>query len=259
MGALRPGQYYGASRTQFRFPSTIVTELVHRDPKQLPVHTHAQAYFCFLIAGSYREQTATTRFEYRPLTLTYHAPGFEHRDEIGIDGGRFLLMEVNPESLGVPVRSGFDVDAGPGVWRALDVYRDVRLGDVTELSAQAAAIEILTPHDSPERHRPQWLARVIERLREVELTPPPLTELALDAKVHPVHVSRTFRRFVGVSLAEYVRRHRVRRAAAAMTAGQTMLSSIAADAGFADQAHMTRVFRSVVGMTPGEFRRLLTA
>ena len=30
---------------------------------------------------------------------------------------------------------------------------------------------------------------------------------------------------------------------------------IAHDAGFADQSHMTRVFKAVTGMTPGEYRR----
>jgi AraC-like DNA-binding protein len=36
------------------------------------------------------------------------------------------------------------------------------------------------------------------------------------------------------------------------------LAQAAADAGFADQSHLTRVFRAMVGVTPGEFRAGVT-
>ncbi len=34
------------------------------------------------------------------------------------------------------------------------------------------------------------------------------------------------------------------------------LAEVACDAGFSDQAHFTRVFKSAVGLTPGRYRAL---
>ena len=41
--------------------------------------------------------------------------------------------------------------------------------------------------------------------------------------------------------------------------GQDTLAGVAAEAGFADQAHFTRMFKSAVGLTPARYRRLLAA
>jgi AraC family transcriptional regulator len=47
---------------------------------------------------------------------------------------------------------------------------------------------------------------------------------------------------------------RVEWAAAEILSGHRSLAEIAAEAGFADQSHFTRVFRRQVGVTPGEYR-----
>ena len=59
-------------------------------------------------------------------------------------------------------------------------------------------------------------------------------------------------RATGMSPHAYQRQARVRRACALIRLGQP-LADVAAAAGFADQAHLTRVFRRVVGVTPGVY------
>ncbi|SEK45460.1 helix-turn-helix domain-containing protein [Streptacidiphilus jiangxiensis] len=55
-------------------------------------------------------------------------------------------------------------------------------------------------------------------------------------------------------------RHRVRigRALDRLEAGEPSLSAVAADLGYADQAHLTRTMRQHLGHTPTVLRRLLT-
>ena len=53
---------------------------------------------------------------------------------------------------------------------------------------------------------------------------------------------------------EYGRRARIEWAAAQIAAGDRPLAEIAAEAGFADQSHFTRLFRRYLGTTPGRFR-----
>jgi AraC family transcriptional regulator len=73
--------------------------------------------------------------------------------------------------------------------------------------------------------------------------------------VHPAHLARVFRQQYGCTLGDYVRRLRVEFACRRMTTGDTPLVEIALAAGFADQSHFTKTFKSLVGITPAEFQR----
>ncbi len=58
-------------------------------------------------------------------------------------------------------------------------------------------------------------------------------------------------------MGEYVNRLRVQYACAEMSRGWPALNELAFAAGFADQSHMGRVFRAIVGETPSRFREFL--
>jgi transcriptional regulator GlxA family with amidase domain len=55
----------------------------------------------------------------------------------------------------------------------------------------------------------------------------------------------------------YRRRVLLGRAACALARSQLPLAQVAAETGFYDQAHLTRVMRSETGLTPAEARALL--
>jgi AraC family transcriptional regulator len=69
------------------------------------------------------------------------------------------------------------------------------------------------------------------------------------------HFSHAFRRSFGETPHAYVTRQRMRRAQVIMRSSQIPLSQIALECGMSDQAHFTRVFRKVVGINPGVWRR----
>ncbi len=69
-----------------------------------------------------------------------------------------------------------------------------------------------------------------------------------------MHFARTFRAAHGVSVGAYVHRLRAEYAARELARTSTPIAAIASAAGFADQAHLTRVFRRLTGATPARFR-----
>lgn len=69
------------------------------------------------------------------------------------------------------------------------------------------------------------------------------------------HFSRAFKRTFSVPPMAYLTQRRVERAKSLMTGTGEKLPAIAAACGFADQSHLNRVFRRLVGMTPGLWRR----
>ena len=88
-------------------------------------------------------------------------------------------------------------------------------------------------------------------------SPLALDALTAIAGVHPTRLLRTFRRYHGATISNYVRQRRVEHARTEIGKGNRPLSAIALEAGFADQSHFTRVFRQSFGETPGQHARSL--
>ncbi|WP_116200255.1 helix-turn-helix domain-containing protein [Amycolatopsis circi] len=84
-----------------------------------------------------------------------------------------------------------------------------------------------------------------------------LIPLAALLGVSPYRLSRAFTRELGVSLTRYRNRVRVARALDRLEAGEPSSAALAADLGFADQAHLCRTVRAHLGHTPTALRRLL--
>jgi AraC family transcriptional regulator len=70
------------------------------------------------------------------------------------------------------------------------------------------------------------------------------------------HFSRAFKRSLGSSPMAYVTVRRVERAKRLMISTGDRLIDVALACGFADQSHLTRYFRRVVGISPGRWRRM---
>jgi AraC family transcriptional regulator len=103
-------------------------------------------------------------------------------------------------------------------------------------------------------HMPQWLRDAYQALartaRDAELP-----TLARAVGVHPVHLSRTFRRFAGSTMTQLRKTLRLERATEAIVRSNRPIAQIASEHGFADQSHLTRALRNATGLTPASLRR----
>jgi transcriptional regulator GlxA family with amidase domain len=79
--------------------------------------------------------------------------------------------------------------------------------------------------------------------------------LASHAGLSTCHFSRAFKTSVGIPPHRYLLEQRVRKAAELIERSEQLLVNIALAVGFADQAHFSRTFHALVGLTPCQFRR----
>ena len=105
---------------------------------------------------------------------------------------------------------------------------------------------------SPERL--QRVRNYIEAHLDEDLS---LTVLADIACLSPYHFSRSFKESIGAGPQRYVIQRRLERAKALMRRTDQPLALIAQEAGFADQSHLTSIFRREMGVTPGRYRAAL--
>ncbi|MER6945054.1 AraC family transcriptional regulator [Nonomuraea sp. NPDC000554] len=119
------------------------------------------------------------------------------------------------------------------------------------------------PAPTRPRHRSRTSAphAIVDAAREAIAADHPaadgLLSLAELLGVSPYQLSRAFTRELGVSLTHFRNRVRVGRALDRLESGEPSLATLAADLGFADQAHLTRTVRHHLGHTPTALRRLL--
>ena len=81
-----------------------------------------------------------------------------------------------------------------------------------------------------------------------------LVELSAIAGLSMFHFARQFKHSVGMTPHYYLVSRRVERAKELLAGTNLSLSEIAFAVGFADQSHLTRHFRQIVHITPGQFR-----
>ncbi|WP_033281975.1 helix-turn-helix domain-containing protein [Streptomyces sp. NRRL F-525] len=99
-----------------------------------------------------------------------------------------------------------------------------------------------------------WVAHAVrDRLADELLTPPSLNALAADFGLSRYQLLRAFRTTMGIPPYAWLAQYRVTRARGLLEAGGRP-AEVAAQVGFADQAHLTRWFRRVLGVTPAAYR-----
>jgi AraC family transcriptional regulator len=69
------------------------------------------------------------------------------------------------------------------------------------------------------------------------------------------HFFRAFKLTVGMSPCQFITRRRIDFAREMMRTTRESLAQIAVGCGWSDQSHLCRVFRRVLGQSPGEWRR----
>jgi pimeloyl-ACP methyl ester carboxylesterase/AraC-like DNA-binding protein len=119
---------------------------------------------------------------------------------------------------------------------------------VLELGARAARPE--RPAGGARKRPPPWLRRALDFAHDNFRGPICIGDMARAAGVRPAHLAAVFRKVHRIPLGTYVRRLRVDWVAEQLIRTDAPITLIAAEAGFADQAHLTRVFRRALGSTP---------
>jgi AraC family transcriptional regulator len=233
----------------------------------VPLHEHDLAHFCVLLEGASESGFRGRAIPYHRLLTVFNPVGIVHTVTVGCQGARVLTLEMTPawsqrlEGLAALPDAPTAVPSDDGGCMARRLLRELRQPQpCSPLVLEGLTLELLVAASRAtvaERPPPPWLARVLDRLHDELARPLTLGQLAGELGIDPTRLSASFRRHLGRSVGEYRRalqvqfvqdRLRDRRRA------DEPLVEIALAAGFADQAHCTRVFKAATGLTPGRYR-----
>lgn len=255
-------RFYGTPHADHRLPGLSVAHLAGTTPEhEVAEHSHDDAHFVLATRGRYLT-TARGEAAEGPV-LVYNPPGVVHRDRFAGEGGWFLAVsfgagawrDLAPRAADNALRL-----TRPGSLRkALALTRAATAEDPDALHLEALALELAGDVDRAtpaSGHPPPWLATAEAFIADQLAAGITVGDIARAAGVHPVHLARTFRRWLGCSPGDRLRQRRLERAADLLGRRRADLGETALQAGFCDQSHLNRVFRQAWDMAPGEYRRL---
>jgi AraC family transcriptional regulator len=230
----------------------------------MAAHHHDLPSLSIVVSGLYEERVRGRVSEHGPGNLLFH-PAFElHSQRFRAAGVSQILItptQADLEFLGQHLRLGEAPYIQSDALRDLSgrLIAEMRSADtfsqmvVHGLTLEALGLFCRTASRARTTILP-WLRELRALIDSNFGAPLTLDELALEVGRHPVHLSRAFRRAYGQTIGECIRKARVRNAAHLLLSSRRPISEIATECGFCDQAHLSRAFKRIFGLTPAAYR-----
>ncbi len=265
MKTLLNGEFFGIQDRKLELGYVTMTATTYTH-ERVDWHQHENAYFTFLLAGKMAEIDHRGRLDCTPGTLLFHDAEEAHYNLKPKEYTRGFHVELGQDWL-----THFDGRAKSGSYPVLDPRKKLIAFELLREflnfdDSQPAAIECLvnslvqsTEWDTHGQGSvaPKWVMLIRELIHDLPGRRWTLTELSIAADIHPNHLSRAFPGYFGCTLGQYLRTVRVERALTLMVSSNLSLSEISHTAGFSDQSHFIRTFRSMFRRTPLRYRKSL--
>jgi AraC-like DNA-binding protein len=245
--------------------------ITHRYAK----HAHETYTIALIEAGVEEFEHGRSLLRAGPGAVALLNPDVVHTGQAGVPEG--WSYRVLYPSVRVLKEVAADLGAGPGTPHfpetVVDDQRSAGLVRAAHLAAEhgdplaassvlhAALAGLLDRHARPAGWEPargrrggRAVRTARELLHERITAPPALGELARLTGLGPHALLRAFRAETGLPPHAYLNQVRVRMARGLLDGGMPP-AEVAAVAGFADQAHLSRHFKRIVGVPPGAYQR----
>jgi AraC-like DNA-binding protein len=231
----------------------------------MQLHSHKAPRLCYVLRGTFEETIGSRQYSRDRGMILFRPAGMAHTERFGRDGAMCGLFTPPPDWLSLATEfgaqfNGRDFGMGAVALRLVEIVeRECAIADsFSSLSLQTVLWETLVHFNHRDSDAPSfasvWAIRALEFLHDHSSASVTLSEVAATLGVHRGHLARTFRTTYGETLGSRLRRIRAQRAAVLIRGTNASLIEIASHCGFAHQAHMTRVFRAIFGITPGLYR-----
>lgn len=259
----------GSTQFNVRTPALDLRLMVPSRPaRDIEVHRHDDAHLVLVLHGNYQTSAAHDGALHASTPmLVMNPPRTEHVDcfasEQVLPLARFYSLTLSAQAW-LSISRTLDLPAVP---TAIEGAQAIHAAAFWSKSAESgfdmegALLTALAPfcRDTATRakYSARWVVQVKKFLHDWVLdghAPVRMAEVAVRFGVHPVYLARAFRSHTGLSPSQYVRAVQLDKAAALLTHTRKLLTDIAMECLFFDQAHLTHSFRAAYGLSPSAFR-----
>lgn len=263
---LPAGRWYGETLLAREVATLKLAENRYSAGYRTRRHAHESLLFNLILEGSLTQQHNGKLHECGPMSLISLAPHEVHSEVFHAKAARVFILEISPtwaqKNLTEPQLHSRTLVFEGGVipWLMLRIFREFEVPDMcSALCIEGLAMELIAAAWRAEaysvgRKPPAWLTTARELIHDRFKETLSVAEIAREVDIHPIHLARTFHRYYGCTVGEYLRQRRIEFASIQMMTSSAPLCEIAQEAGFYDQSHFTHVFKRITGLPPNVFR-----
>lgn len=262
MEVLNRGEYAGEIILRRQHEDAIITHTQYALASQrTDWHCHENLHICFVFQGGRSDTVHQSQYTEKGGSIFFYHAEEKHRwtayDPIAKSanielGTRFLAAyDLTEEKIKTALSERIDAKA-----LFLKIQKEILSADInSDLAIQALLLELVSM-PVPERSSmpPRWVAELQALLNEQWNEELSLGDIAAIIQVHPVTISKYFRKYFFCTLGEYRRKLKVEKSIELIKLGDQSLSEIAFYCNFSDQSHFTRNFKASTGFLPKDFR-----
>jgi len=208
METLSNGCFYGSVLKRAGIAGFLFTETIYPPGLKIAKHSHEYPYFCYVRQGVFSETNSRRTRSCKPSTLIFHPPQDRHSNAFHHGVSHCFNIQIEHHWLdrareqAVVLNEPFDFRGGLIASLVARLHHEFHhLDAVSSLAIEGLMLEVVAEAARQHvRHSPGKPPRWLEQAREVihanfseSLT---VAGVAEAVGVHPVHLARSFRRFI---------------------------------------------------------------
>lgn len=251
--------FHGLELKLRSFGGARSARVVHSRGQSIDEHGHDWACLTLHMLGGAEEHYDGGQIYLDGPSAVFHPVHAPHGDAVSEVGLETVSIQFDPDWVNRP---GFRLPSertlswrggrtGAAARQLARAWCNPRLSEIVLADETLRFLHLALNAAAPPS--PRWVDDLWKRLDP--LAPVQTKSLADQVGMDAVRLARAYRIAVGEGLQETVRRKRVAAASDLLRFTDQSLADIALVAGFCDQSHMNRNFRSLLGRTPLQVRR----
>lgn len=258
-------EQYGEVTKQTCIANFIIINNRFLSVKNTPAHYHYENYLSYISKGTYKEINEMDSFECNSGDLVIHPSGMIHSTEFFSNYSDCINISFTDAYLDnfpnlKKIFSNIQKSDNPilnGLMEQIiqelsnpDSFSDL----IIEGHILALLGNIARGNEKANLKHPHWINLIIEYLHDNYSNHYSLNDISMMVDHHPSYVVNTFKENTGLSIGEFLRHIRIKKACDKLSS-ELPLSHLALECGFSDQSHFNRSFKKITGMTPLKYRK----
>ncbi len=259
---LTQGQYTGKIQDQASINGSLITRTYYTPNSNPDWHYHENLHIVFVFCDGLSQTKHKSIYTNHEGQMAFFHAGEVHR--YLSDGPISRSANIELSSSFLKKYSLTEEDINSNILKQ-KMTKSMLLNILSELIKKdigyqenilSTLLEFVSNPDSASLNRPKWILSLNELLNDNWNQNLSLDELSTTLNIHPVTISKYFRKYFGCTLGQYKRKLRIEKSIDLIKNENWTLSSIAHHCGFSDQSHFIRNFKEQTNLLPNFYRTL---
>lgn len=227
------------------------------------LHYHENPHITFMFQGGDIEKRNCQSYERKAGDIFFYEAGEAHQTifrtqssknlNIELEENFFVHNELSNNQMAESINTNLDAK-----FLVLKILEELHLNDADSRTSIALLMLDLiadTKKNVP-NNKPDWTKEMSFLLSDRWDEQITLKELSIALKVHPVTISKNFRKYFSCTYGEFMRKLKIDKSISLIKNSNLSLTEIAFHCGFTDQSHFIKNFKFFTGFLPKDFRKL---